>query len=323
MRSSRPLGLGQQPVVEPLADGNQPQQLLRGLGQLLDPQHQRVAQRVRGGAEPVDAGREQLLAEQRVAAGALPQPLQQLVRRRLAEDVGELVGELAAGERLERDATRVRVPLQVGQQRPQRVAAMQLVGPVGADHEHALGGEAARQERERRARRAVRPVQVLDQQQHRPLGAERVEQRQQTLEQPRLRALLAVLGGRPEPGQQRRDRRAHLVGQRRVAGAGERAQRGHQRHVRELALAEVDAVAREHERPVPGGAALELRQQARLADARLAGHEHQRRLAVRGGRERGLELGQLGGPADQAGARDPRGHGLSSLSRSSAQELMQ
>ena len=68
-----------------------------------------------------------------------------------------------------------------------------------------------------------------------------------------------------EPGQQRRDRRAHLVGQRRVAGAGERAQRGHQRHVRELALAEVDAVAREHERPVPGGAALELRQQPRLA----------------------------------------------------------
>ena len=113
-------GLGQQPVVEPLADGNEPQQLLRGLGQLLDPQHQRVAQRVRRGAEPVDAGREQLLAEQRVAARALPQPLQQLVRRRLAEDVGELVGELAAGERLERDATRVRVPLRA---RPAAAAA--------------------------------------------------------------------------------------------------------------------------------------------------------------------------------------------------------
>ncbi len=178
--------LGEHRVLEPLADGHDAQDLLRGLGEALDPQHQRVAQRVRGGAEAVDARGEQLLGEQRVAAGALPQPLQQLGVRRRAEDVLELAGELAVRQRLERHAVGARVPLDLREQRAERVAAVQLVRPVGADDEHALVREAVGEERQRRSGRAVGPVQVLDDQQHGLLAAERVEQRQQALEQPRL-----------------------------------------------------------------------------------------------------------------------------------------
>ena len=167
-----------------------------GSDRLLDAQHQRVAQRVGRRAAAVEPGGEQLLAVQRVAARARPQPLQQVGLGRRAEDVGELVGELLAGQRLERDAAGARVALDLGQQRAQRVAAVQLVGPVGADQEHALGHQAARQEGERRPRRAIGPVQVLDQQQHRALLAERVEQRQEALEQARLGAVLAPPGSR-------------------------------------------------------------------------------------------------------------------------------
>jgi hypothetical protein len=147
-------------------------------------------QRVRQRPAAVAAGGEQLLAEQRVAAGARPQPLQQVGVGRRAEDVGQLVGQLVAAERPQRDPARARIALELGEQRAQRMAAVQLVGPVGADDEHPLAGQVARQERQRRARRAVGPVQVLDHQQHGALLRERGEQRQQALEDLRLPALL-------------------------------------------------------------------------------------------------------------------------------------
>lgn len=88
-------------MIEPLPDGEQPQQPSGGLGQPLDAQHQRVTQRVRRGP----AGREQLLAEQRVAAGARPQALQQVVGRGGAEDVGSSVSSSRArGRRATRRA---------------------------------------------------------------------------------------------------------------------------------------------------------------------------------------------------------------------------
>jgi hypothetical protein len=308
-----PAGRGQQGIVGPLGDGHEPQQLLRRLGQPLHAQHQRVAQRVRRRAAPVEAGGEELLAVQRVAARTAPEPLQQLGFRGRAENVRQLVGQLGVRERRECDPSCPRVALELGQQRSQWMPAVHLVGPVGADDQHALGLQAAPEERQRRARRAIRPVQVLDQQQHGLAGAEPVEQRQQALEQPALRAALAIglgrlLGRDREPREQRGDRRAHGLRERRVARARERAQRGDERDVGQLALAEVDAVAGQHERTGLNGSLLDLGEQARLADARVAGHERQRRPPVGGVDQRGLELRQLGGAADQARARDPGAH---------------
>ena len=295
-----PARLRQQLVVEPLTDGDEPQRVAGRLGQPLDPQHQRVAQRVGSGAAAVEPGREQLLAEQRVAAGPLPQPLQQVGGGRRAEDVRRLLGQLVAAERLDRDPARARVELELREQRPQRVAAVQLVGAVGRDHEHPLDGQAAREERERLARRPVGPVQVLDHEQHRALAPERVEQRQQALEQPRLAALRAVRPGSGDPGQQRRHGGADRLRQRGVAGACERPQRGDEREVRQLAVAEVDGLARQHERAPISRALGELGEQPRLPDARLARHERERRPAGFRVGERAVERRQLAGAADQA-----------------------
>ena len=289
----------EQAVVEPLPDGDEPEQLAGGVGQALDAQDQGVAQRVRGGAAAVEPGGQQLLAEQRIAGRARPEPVQQLGVRRRVEDVRQLLGQLLAAQRRERDAARAGMQLELGQQRAQRMAAQQLVGSIRAHDEHALLGQPARQERQRRARRAVGPMQVLDHQEHRSLTAERVEQRQQTFEQLRLIARV----GAGSAGQQRGDR----VVQRRVGIPRQRAQRRHQRQVGQLALiAEVDAVTGQHERAAvarPGG---QLGQQPRLADARLPGDERQRRPPGGGIAERRLEVRQLRLATDKPGARDAR-----------------
>jgi hypothetical protein len=191
---------------------------------------------------------------------------------------------------------RARAELELRQQGAERVAAGQLVGPVGGDDQDPLACHAASQERQRLAGRAVGPVEILDHQHHRALLPEGVEQRQQALEQPRL----ASLAGDRVPGQQRRHALAHRRGQRRVAVACERPQRRHQREVGQLALAaEVDGLAGQHERSRVARAAHQLSQQSRLPDARLAGDERQRRAP--GGRvgERRFKLRQLGGATDQ------------------------
>ena len=133
--------------------------------QPLDPQHERVAQALRRRAAAVEPGGEQLLGVERVALAALVQPLDQLLARRLAEDVGERLGQLVAVERVELDPPRAVEPVELGQQRPQRVPAVELVAAVG-EHEHARARW--RRLRARKAtnvaRRAVGPVHVLEHQ---------------------------------------------------------------------------------------------------------------------------------------------------------------
>ena len=114
-RAGRALGIGRQP---------------------LDPQHERVAQALRRGAAPVEAGCEQLLGVQRVPLAAGEQPLDEPLARRVAEDVRERLGQLGAVERREVDPPSPLEPLELGEQRPERVAAVQLVGPEG-EQQHA------------------------------------------------------------------------------------------------------------------------------------------------------------------------------------------
>src|SRR3954468_21119721 len=79
-----------------------------------------------------------------------------------------------------------RVALELGEQRAQRMAPVQLVGAVGGDDEHALAPERAPEEDEEGAGRAVGPVDVLEREREGLLAAEMLEQRQQRLEQARL-----------------------------------------------------------------------------------------------------------------------------------------
>jgi hypothetical protein len=121
-------------------------------------------------------------------------------------------------------------------------------------------------------------VQVLDHEHHRGVLAERVEQREQRLEDARLLGGLGVEGpakARQERVESRPQRRRQRL-EHRVAVADERAERAEQRCVGELTLAELDAVAPEH-----GGTALarppdELVRQAGLAYPRLTGYQRER-----------------------------------------------
>ena len=288
-----PAGVCEQRVVGALGDGEDAQDLLRGVGEPLGADHQRVAERWRQRAAAVAAGRQQLLDEQRVPLAAAVQALDEHLLGCRVEDVGELIGQLDAGKARELDAAGGRVPLELGQQRPQRVAAVHLVRAVGADREHPLGAHGPRHEGEEGARGAVGPVDVLEQQQHRLLAAEALQQREQRLEEPALRRARALVGAR------RRTARAELGQQRGQLGPREladllqygvpvprqRPQGGDERRVGQLALAQLYAFAAQR----PGAPVLrarrELGDEPGLAHARLPRDEGDRRVPLGGGRE--------------------------------------
>ena len=313
---AEPARLREHRVGQHAPRGEHAQHVLRRIAQALDAHHQRVAQRGREPAAAVEPRGQQLLGEQRVALAARVQALDELVVGRAAENVLEQLRELVAGQPRQLDPARPRVALELGQQRAQRVASVQLVGAVGGDDEHPLGPQAAREEDEERARRAVGPVDVLEHERERLLAAQQVEQRQQRLEQPRL--ALRRLAGRArlaaELGEQRRELGAGAGGElveNRVALAREPAQDADDRRVGELLVAELDALADRDAGAAVGRPAGELGDRARLADARLARHEGERGAAVGGVAQRGLELGELRRAPDQPAARHPRGHRLS------------
>ena len=214
------------------------------------------------------------------------------------QDALELLGQLLAREGGQLDAGGRRVARELGEQRPQRVAAVQLVGAVGADASISCWSQSVRDRKLQEAsgwscRPSGGPRSASS---TRLLLGERVEQRQQRLEDARLRGVAAVRARSPKPGSMAASAARSGSGQRvegRVPSRSSGPQRADQRGVGELALAELDAVADEHERARLARPAEQLAGQARLADAGLAGDQRQRRTAGRPRRERGLELGEL------------------------------
>src|SRR5918996_6439464 len=86
------------------------------------------------------------------------------------------------------------------------------------------------------------------------------------------------------------------------------AQRADERGVGKLALAELDAVADQHGRAPLAPPAGELVEQPRLPDPGLAGDKHERGTPLGRVVKGGLQLGELAGPADEAGACHSNGH---------------
>ena len=81
---------------------------------------------------------------------------------RLAQDGLELTGDLRAVEALELDALHRPDALPSGDERAQRMAAVQLVGAEADDHEYAVRLERADEQGHQVERRAIGPVEVLD-----------------------------------------------------------------------------------------------------------------------------------------------------------------
>ena len=135
-----------------------------------------------GDVGPDGAGRDQLLGEERVALGAGQD----------AVDHGRGTGWPATAWRCSASSTRPKGqldPLQVGeadqlgQQRPQGVAAVQLVGAVAGHQGDPAAPQGPDQEGQQVAGGAVGPVQVLDHQQQRGQLGQADQRRQHPVEQ--------------------------------------------------------------------------------------------------------------------------------------------
>jgi hypothetical protein len=76
-------------------------------------------------------GSHQLLGEEGIALRAIVDPLEQPDVGWCSEDAGHHVGEVGALEAVDLEAFSPTASVQPGQERPQGMAAVQLVGPVG------------------------------------------------------------------------------------------------------------------------------------------------------------------------------------------------
>src|SRR5262245_56640572 len=262
---------------------------------------------------------EQLLGEERVALGALVDRRDDGRIRLAAEDRLDLGGRLGRVERYEPDQLDRCQSLHLGKPRPEGVTPVELVGPIRCDDTETLIPRVAGDERREVARRRVGPVQVLDDEDDRPDRPDATDERQEGLEQSRLRQLVrdrlvAGLAGRraerrQQPGEldrcrinQRRERRG-------VHPSNELPQRfGDGRERQAVVTAEVDARAAEDDGTLRHGLGYGFGDQPALADPGLPADEDDRRLPRRASLDRALQLRELGETPDEDRARDARAH---------------
>jgi hypothetical protein len=292
----------------PPGDRGHLEDLLGQVGEGFDAAEQHVGEGVGQGHLPAGrAGGDQRLGEEGVAFGAGQDAVDRRGRHHLAGQRLQVLGQLGAGERRHLDALQVRDAQQLGQERPQRVAAVQVVRAVAGDQGDAAAAQGADQERDQVAGGAVGPVQVLDDQQQRGQLGQAGQQRQDAVEQ--LHPLEPVArrcrrgGGVPGAWQQQaetRHGRRQPVGQLRLAWPGAEVAEGvHKRHVRQAEVADLHAAADQHPHALRFGAGGELAEQAGLAHAGVAGHQRHRRAALPGPGEHAEQPAELGGAAHE------------------------
>jgi hypothetical protein len=125
------------------------------------------------------------------ARGPGPRAARWAARRR---DGLELLRDLRAPQPPELDALHRPHALPAGDQRAQRMAAVQLVGAEADDDQHAIGAQRAHEQGHEVERRAIRPVQILDDEHERAVGRDPLDDPHDQLEQAR-RATLADRAG--------------------------------------------------------------------------------------------------------------------------------
>ena len=166
-------GGGEQLGIDPLSGGRRhAEELLGGFGEVRDPAEEDIAKRGWQLAGAVLAGGdEQLLGEERVPAGPGVDRFEERRVEVSTRDRPELLDRLAVGEREELDALDSPAALELGDERQQRVAAVELVGAVGEQQHDRAVAQVADQEAEQVTGRPIGPVKVLDDEQQRaPLG---------------------------------------------------------------------------------------------------------------------------------------------------------
>ena len=202
-------------------------------------------------------------------------------------------------------------PPQRAHQRPQPRLGPCLVEAVGAEQQHAPGPEAPGQVVQQLQRGGVGPVQVVDQQRHRPLGRDPLDQPGHRLEHAgplqggvpqRLRRRQVQPGEQPAEIGQPADQRGQPAG---LQPGQERPQHLQHRRVGQIGLERVGG-ALEGDEPAPAGQGERLHGQPGLADAGLAGEEHRPARPDGGAVQRDEHPAELLGPPDQRNVRRAR-----------------
>ncbi len=208
-------GGGQETVADPAAaDGGGTDDLLGALVEAIEAGEQQLVENRRH--VPVAGHGGQLLGEERIAVGPFEHGAHQPIRRLRAEDAAQLLGDVAGTERRQAQVVDTVGPLELGEQPTHRIATLEIVGAVRRHQQHAWKLRAAGEDREQVAGRSVGPVDVLDDEHHRPLAGQPAQCRRQ-----RLRRPSAVAGVVTELGE-------HLV-HRRVRCSHRRRRRGSDR----------------------------------------------------------------------------------------------
>ena len=305
-----------EPVVGMAADhGCAAQHLARVVGQCVDAREHDVAQRRWDCIVERGTGGEQLLHEERVAVGTLVCSLDELRAGMRSDNRRDELAGLVTVEARQVDAFGRARTIELGERGPQGMAAVQIVGSVGADDDDPGVVHAAREEHEQVARRPVRPVEVLEHEHGRHSVADPFEDTEHLLEEGRGGDRLGRRT-RVQLGHERREILTrgsdHGRKRRRVERAVQRPQRLHDGPERQRAIDELHAVPGEHERRLAQPLD-HLGYEPGLSDAGLPGDQHGRgRLVVDGRFPDRVEARELRLPADEAGAGNARRHAFQS-----------
>ncbi|HEX7171259.1 MAG TPA: hypothetical protein VF365_01485 [Candidatus Limnocylindria bacterium] len=158
---------------------------------------------------------------------------------------------------------------------------MQLIGAVAGQQHDGLTGQVPSQVLNQIQRRRIGPVQVLDDQGHRPPSAERRQQLEHALEEPVRREVVdpALPRFRPSQlgddlGQLRSPGAAQLQRFARVQQIGDGTQRLDEGPVWELGGAQLHARPAEHGAALAGHTARELLDEPRFPDAGVSAEQH-------------------------------------------------
>ncbi len=261
-------------------DRGEPEDVAGRLAEPLEPAREHLAHALRHAGRPrLPDLAQDLLDEERVAAGLAPDRAGERSRRVGAEPRRDERVDVALPEAVERDAPHEAVAAQVGQQRAER--RRRLVRPGRGEDQH-RPERGAREVAQQQQRRAVGPVQVVEHQEHGLPGRRARQQRCRRLEQAVALASRVARRGRAERRQPVGlvgDEAAELGGERQGAQLLARAvsqvrpQRLGERLVRRDRVLVGAAV--EDGRPALVSRARELGRQAGLADPRLPG-DHDR-----------------------------------------------
>ncbi len=299
---------GPHELVVGLAAGHRrgAEDLLRGVGQLFDPVEQQGRQpggkgAVLGGIAG-DRGGEQFLGVVGVTFGA-GHDVVQLGRVDAARcGGGQVLGQGRGVQRSEVYRYDAGQPQQLGHHGPERVPAVQVVGPVAADQGDPFPVQHPGQERDQIPGGGVGPVQVLQHEQHGRRGRQLGEQAEHAAEHllpGQARAVrvgdgpFAALGQQPAQGRAGAERVAH------PGGLGSSPERVGQRQVGH-AVAELGALPGQHGETPSGGQPGHLADQPGLAHSRVAADQSDHRAARLGVVEQGEQTAELAVPPDHA-----------------------